>query len=45
MSLTMQTVDDNEDDQYVLVATLDNAKLMSNILKTIHFKDVSYERF
>ena len=42
MALSTQEAD--EDDQYILVAKLDNAKNMSNILKAIHFKDVSVSR-
>lgn len=37
MPLSMQSQSD--DDQYVLVATLDNARNLSNILKAIAFKD------
>jgi len=35
--LTSQEAD--EDDQYILIARLDNARTLSNILKAIHFKD------
>ena len=38
MPLCTQEADDVSD--YVLVAKLDNARSMSNILKAIHFKDV-----
>lgn len=37
MSLSTQPSDD--DGQYVLVAKVDNARNVSNILKAIHFKD------
>lgn len=37
MPLTTQSQGD--DDQYVLVATMDNARNLSNILKAITFKD------
>lgn len=30
----------NEENQYILVAKLDNARNLSNILKGIHFKEV-----
>ncbi|XP_070541708.1 cell cycle checkpoint protein RAD1-like [Ptychodera flava] len=39
MSLSTQQGD--EDDQYILVAKMDNAKNMSNILKAIHFKEMA----
>ena len=39
MSLSAQEADD--DNSGVLVARMDSARNMSNILKAIHFKDVS----
>ena len=39
MSLSTQEAED--DDQYVLVARMDNVRNLSNILKAIHFKEVS----
>ncbi|XP_002736203.1 cell cycle checkpoint protein RAD1-like [Saccoglossus kowalevskii] len=39
MSLSTQQGD--EDGQYVLIAKLDNARNMSNILKAIHFKEMA----
>ena len=39
MSLSTQEAD--EDDQNLFVAQLDNARNLSNILKAIHFNDVS----
>ena len=39
MSLSTQEAED--DDQYVLVARIDNVRNLSNILKAIHFKEVS----
>uniref|UniRef100_A0A8C5ESJ1 Uncharacterized protein n=1 Tax=Gouania willdenowi TaxID=441366 RepID=A0A8C5ESJ1_GOUWI len=38
MPLSTQSQDDN-DEQYILVASLDNARNLSNILKAIAFKD------
>jgi len=38
MSLSTQEADD--DGQYALLAIIDNAKNVSNILKAIHFKEV-----
>ena len=38
MSLSTQEADD--DSQYLLVAKLDSARSMANILKAIHFKEV-----
>ncbi len=39
MSLSTQEAEDEED--YVLVGRMDNVRNLSNILKAIHFKDVS----
>ena len=41
MSTAIQQAED-DDNNYVLVAVLDNARILSTILKTIHFKDVGY---
>ena len=40
-TMSLSTQDADEDEQYILVAKLDNARTLSNILKAIHFKDVS----
>lgn len=37
--MPLSTQSQGEDEQYVLVATLDNARSLSNILKAISFKD------
>ena len=39
--MTLSTQEADDDSHYILVAKMDNAKNMSNILKAIHFKDVS----
>ena len=38
--MSLSTQESEEDSDYVLVARLDNARIMANILKAIHFKDV-----
>lgn len=40
MSLSTQGSTENED--YVFIAQLDNARTMANILKAIHFKEVGF---
>uniref|UniRef100_A0A8C4WEX7 Uncharacterized protein n=1 Tax=Gopherus evgoodei TaxID=1825980 RepID=A0A8C4WEX7_9SAUR len=37
--MPLSTQPETGDDQYVLVASLDNVRNLSNILKAIHFKD------
>ena len=38
-NMSLSTQESSEDD-YILVARLDNARIMANILKAIHFKEV-----
>jgi len=38
--MALSTQESDEDQQYVLVAKMDNARNMTTILKAIHFKDV-----
>lgn len=38
-TMPLSTQSQGDDEQYVLVATLDNARNLSNILKAIAFKD------
>ena len=38
--LTQQSGDDN---RYILVAKLDNARNLHNILKAVHFKEVKFK--
>lgn len=39
--MPLSTQEAHDDDQYVLLAVIDNAKSVSNILKAIHFKEVT----
>ena len=39
--MSLSTQEANDDSDFILVAKLDNARTLSNILKTIHFKEVS----
>ena len=39
--MSLSTQHDDSDTQYVMLAKLDNARNVSNILKAIHFKEVS----
>uniref|UniRef100_A0A2I3GTD4 RAD1 checkpoint DNA exonuclease n=1 Tax=Nomascus leucogenys TaxID=61853 RepID=A0A2I3GTD4_NOMLE len=39
MPLLTQQIQDEEDDQYSLVASLDNVRNLSTILKAIHFRE------
>ena len=40
MPMALSTQQASDDDQYLLLAKIDNAKNVSNILKAIHFKEV-----
>jgi len=40
MPMALSTQEAADDDQFVLVAKIDNARSVSNILKAIHFKEV-----
>ena len=40
MPMALSTQQGLEDSQYLLLAKIDNARNVSNILKAIHFKDV-----
>ena len=40
--MALSTQQDVEDSQYLLLAKIDNARNVSNILKAIHFKEVKY---
>lgn len=39
--MSLSTQRDDSESHYVLLAKLDNARNVSNILKAIHFKEVS----
>ncbi|KAK2145826.1 hypothetical protein LSH36_655g01043 [Paralvinella palmiformis] len=39
--MSLSTQESDEDSNYVLVARLDNARTMANILKAVHFKDTA----
>ena len=37
--MTLSTQQSDEDSQFILVAKVDNARNVSNVLKAVHFKD------
>ena len=37
--MTLSTQQSEEDSQFILVAKVDNARNVSNVLKAVHFKD------
>lgn len=41
-SMALSTQEAQDDDQFVLLAIIDNARNVSNILKAIHFKEVRF---
>ena len=45
MPMALSTQQGLEDSQYLLLAKIDNARNVSNILKAIHFKDVRMKCF
>ena len=42
--MALSTTQASDDDQYLFLAKIDNAKNVSNILKAIHFKEVCWKR-
>ncbi len=41
IKMSLSTQESTEDENYVFVGSMDHARSLSNILKAIHFKDVS----